>query len=630
MTASTAVAENPEMYLVIEDGAGDGSGDSDSEIVNVYMGNTAEDLYIDIEMENGPYTSAYMNLKPEFDLDMNSSTGKTDWSYTFGADYWGSFAFMNGFMRLIEGPIDDGYIEIPYKTEGSTYKVIIPFSELENKKCFGFKVDCSSPTGGDYTQIITYRDPTSWNQFLNSPQHTGSSLRSAPDTNNILWSAKPLDANQSIISGSSTAVAEGKVFANCVGEIDMYGNPLGETGALVAFDKDTGEEIWNATIDVAEWGSWSSPAYDDGKVFTSTGQDTTCIDAATGNILWNFTTPTGSASCNGGPAIAEGKVICSDWDGNHYYCLDENTGNELWNYTVSGNAQSTPAIFDGKIVLTGWNEVYCLDMDGNLLWNITNPSTTGNLCGSPSISDSSHPTTRLTNYTLGDYDSYGYSMVYLTTYDFYGDSNPALFALNLTDGSQIWNATIQRTDNAPTIAYGNLYVSGGCSGFSESQTYCFNATSGELIWSTTKEMNGIGDWTCSPTVADGKVFIGKPSGSYMGQNGLVALDAFTGEMVWESPNAGATAAIADGVVYSIGGPATDVTLYAFGEVAGDWNPWNNADSDGLPDGTYITLTEVIDAYNCFRNGTPAPETGASIDLTKVIDLYNAFRNGTPM
>ncbi|MCM1988014.1 PKD domain-containing protein [Methanococcoides seepicolus] len=69
-------------------------------------------------------------------------------------------------------------------------------------------------------------------------------------------------------------------------------------------------------------------------------------------------------------------------------------------------------------------------------------------------------------------------------------------------------------------------------------------------------------------------------------------------------------------------------------VVGDWNPWNDIGSEGHgpngPDGTHITLTEVIDAYNCFRNGTPAPETGASIDLTKVIDMYNCFRYGNPM
>ncbi|MCM1987638.1 PKD domain-containing protein [Methanococcoides seepicolus] len=65
-------------------------------------------------------------------------------------------------------------------------------------------------------------------------------------------------------------------------------------------------------------------------------------------------------------------------------------------------------------------------------------------------------------------------------------------------------------------------------------------------------------------------------------------------------------------------------------VINDWNPWNDEESEGLPDGTYVTLTEVIDAYNCFRNGTSAPRTGASIDLTKVIDMYNAFRYGNPM
>ncbi|NPE28733.1 PQQ-like beta-propeller repeat protein [Methanococcoides sp. SA1] len=452
-------------------------------------------------------------------------------------------------------------------------------------------------------------DPSCWPQFLNSAENTGFSLSDACDDDKLLWSVRPLDTNQTLVSASSVVIAENKVFANCVGEVDMYGNPLGDVGALVAFDKDTGDELWNTTIDVAAWGSWSSPAYNDGNVFTSTGQDTTCVDAATGLILWAFTNPSGSSSCNGGPTLVEGKVICSDWDGKHYYCLDEDTGAELWNLSVSAHAQSTPAISGDKIVLTSWQDIYCLDMNGNILWTIANPSVTGTLCGSPSISD---------------------DVIYLTTYDFYGDTNPALFALSLNDGSLIWDAVIQRTDNTPTIAYGNVYVSGGCSGFSEAQTYCFNATTGTLVWGTTKEMNGIGDWTCSPSIADGKVFIGKPSGAYMGQTGLVALDAYTGAIVWESPCAGCTAAIADGIVYSIGSVDGDVMLYAFGEVPADWNPWNDEDSEGMPDGSYITISEVIEGYNCFKDGTPAPGTGEAITISIVVDMYNAFSDGTPM
>ncbi|MCM1987049.1 hypothetical protein [Methanococcoides seepicolus] len=62
----------------------------------------------------------------------------------------------------------------------------------------------------------------------------------------------------------------------------------------------------------------------------------------------------------------------------------------------------------------------------------------------------------------------------------------------------------------------------------------------------------------------------------------------------------------------------------------DWNPWNDWDSEGTPNGRYITLSEVIEANNCFFNGTPAPHTDAQITISMFIDLYNAYSNGEPM
>ena len=90
---------------------------------------------------------------------------------------------------------------------------------------------------------------------------------------------------------------------------------------------------------------------------------------------------------------------------------------------------------------------------------------------------------------------------------FYGDGD--IYALNATDGSILWHHKIQRTDSTPAVAYGNVYVAGGCPGFSDIQTYCFNATTGELLWATNVS-EGIGGWTQSVAVADGKVFVGKP------------------------------------------------------------------------------------------------------------------------
>ncbi|WP_406657118.1 PQQ-binding-like beta-propeller repeat protein [Methanolobus sp. ZRKC2] len=451
-----------------------------------------------------------------------------------------------------------------------------------------------------------------WHQFMKDSQNTGYSTSGAPDTNNILWVSEKLCANFSLVPSSSVALGQGKAFANAVaGDLDQYGNPGDETvGELVAFNMYTGEKVWNTTIDVPEWGSWSSPVYDDGYVFTSMGQDTICVNAATGAIKWIFTNPTGSASCNGGPIVVDDKVLCSDWEGYHYYCLNKSTGIELWSFEVSEKAQSTPAVQNGKIILTSWNDIYCLDMDGSLLWTKPCPSPTGNLCGSPSIS--------------GD-------IFYVTTYDFYSDDNPALFALDLNDGNEVWNATIQRTDSTPSIANGYLYVCGGCSNplVSESQVSCFDALDGTLVWSTTKEWNGIGDWTISVSVADGKVFAGKADDSYIGQRGLYALDASTGAEVWHSDYAGGTAAISEDMVYSIGADAEDGMsyLYAFGETPSDWNPWNDADSDS---DEYITFAEVMEAYNCFVGQTGAPKTGADIDFATVMEMYNAFVSQTPM
>jgi hypothetical protein len=81
------------------------------------------------------------------------------------------------------------------------------------------------------------------------------------------------------------------------------------------------------------------------------------------------------------------------------------------------------------------------------------------------------------------------------------------------------------------------------------------------MWNTTASEDGIGTWTCSVAVADGKVFVGK-SGAYFGYSGTYALDAFTGNVIWSYPEGGSSPAVADGMVFTIGGGK----VYAFNEV----------------------------------------------------------------
>ncbi|MCM1987050.1 PQQ-binding-like beta-propeller repeat protein [Methanococcoides seepicolus] len=521
-------------------------------------------------------------------------------------------------------------------------------------------------------EVMTMEDE--WHQYQKNAQHIGFTNSDAPDTNTILWTSESVGA----ISGSSPVIAEEKVYVNCGDSVKML-------------DMYTGAYLGDANVSGSDGSdSWTSVSYHDGRVWCGHPN-----------------------SVNGGTLIADGKYYHGDYGANTYYCYNESNDTELWNFKVTGYAQATPAYSDNKVYFTGCiyrdsGYVYCVDADtGSEIWNRTFDSETD---GTPTI--------------YGD-------TLYVTTYNWEANTYGDLIAMDKNTGEVLWSQLIQRTDSAPAIAYGNVYVSGGCYAFSALQTHCFNATTGELVWSTDEIGTGLGDWRVSPVVADGKVFVGKADGSFS-YAGLYALDAFTGEKVWAYGRGGGSPAVSDGIVFTVGssgkvtayaetapdletsaivqshvssGQSNDITVQianngnvdagsfevtmlvdgvtldkktvpsistasttevtfewtpeAEGEyelqvaldtpnsiderdeannyfistattAIEDWNPWNDPDSEGLPDGTYITLSEVIDAYNCFRNGTPAPETGGSVDLSKVIDMYNAFRYTTPM
>jgi outer membrane protein assembly factor BamB len=373
--------------------------------------------------------------------------------------------------------------------------------------------------GTDSGYIYCIKEETEWwAQFHKDERHTGFSNSTAPDTNNTLWISDDIGA----VGSSSPVVAEGKVFVNC-------------GDSLKALNEYTGNILWNTSIAGSTvGGSWLSPSYHGGNVFIS-GKRVYCIDAKNGSIIWDYGLP--SPACNGGTLVADRKVFAGDWSGSHCYCLDEETGEELWNFTVSGYAQGTPAFANGNVYFTSWvyvgGHVYCVDAEtGSEIWHKTFDL---DACGSATVVD---------------------DVVYFTTYNFYGDGD--IYALDATNGSILWQKTIQRTDSTPAVTYGNVYVTGGCAGYSDVQTYCFNATSGELIWNTTAS-DGIGGWTCSVAVADGKVFVGKP-GDFFGYAGTYALDAFTGDIIWSYPEGGSSPAVADGMVFTIG----DGKVYAFG------------------------------------------------------------------
>jgi outer membrane protein assembly factor BamB len=363
-------------------------------------------------------------------------------------------------------------------------------------------------------------DSQEWPQFHCSAEHAGRSNSKAPRSNHTLWVSRNIGTQP----GSSVSVAEGKVFANCIDN-------------LTCLDLRSGDVLWTFPFNASgDYAFGFTPVYSGGRVFF-TSDKTFCLNSSDGSEVWSFSQPGGRFAIDGSPAIADGRVVVSDWDGHHYYCLDEETGLELWRFTVDGNAQSTPAIWQGRVVFAGWDwglggRIYCVDLEnGSKIWSL---ATENSPCGSPSIQDDA---------------------VYMTAYSFEGEGD--LLALSIDNGSVLWRSKVSPTDSTPAVAEGRVYICGGCEGFSELATYCFDASSGEQIWKSPAE-DRIGDWRCSPAYADGLLFAGRANFTEYG--GVYALNASTGAPVWSNPAGGSSPALAGGMMFTIGRGR----VYAFG------------------------------------------------------------------
>ncbi len=452
---------------------------------------------------------------------LDDSTGEVLWSYFVDAGVKSSPAVVRESgvtYAYFTGAKDDGMLycvnedgEPVWSFDPEDKGYILQGAAIADGKVF-FATDAG------YLYCLGSPVDPAWEEFHKDLLHTGYSPSEAPDTAELLWAGEDIGA----IKGSSPVIEDGMVFVNC-GDV------------VRALDARTGEFLGNYSNGSTKYNSIASPVYHEG--------DTWCGLPD---------------SVNSGSIIVGDRVYEGVWDG-YYYCTDINTGQVLWNFTSAGNAQSTPAYKDGNVYFASWEygvnysgNVYCVDADsGEMIWHQS--EIVRSCCSSPAI--------------YGD-------IVYVTTFNFYGDGD--IIALDTNDGSILWNQSIQRTDSTPAIAYGNVYVAGGCYGYSDLYTYCFDAVTGELIWNTSSD-DAIGGWLCSVAVADGKVFSGTAFDAdedHTGLKGICALDAFTGELIWNAPKGGSSPAISNGVVYTID---EDGRVYAYGQFE---EPEEEVPSDG--------------------------------------------------
>ena len=338
---------------------------------------------------------------------------------------------------------------------------------------------------------------------------------------------------------SSPAIVDGVVY---IGSLD---------GNLYAVNATTNEKIWNYTVD----NGWLNPEFR--SPWTGDGQSYDHLIGA-----WSS------------PAVANGIVYIGSADKN-IYALNATTGSFIWNYATNGSVGSSPVIVGDILYVASWDgNVYALNAeDGTYIWSTT-VDTSGNwneICTNPLIYSEEY----ISRYNWFKEWPRNFIVSIPAVADgklFIGVGNNRFFALNAEDGTVEWNRTIgftmSNTSSIPII--GTALDENGCmgdpilqplvlgawsspafldgivyTGSFDGNVYAMNASTGDFVWNY---INGYWNWETfynlgdqasywmntttgsyifsSPTIVDGKVYIGSFDGRFY------ALDAITGEKVF--------------------------------------------------------------------------------------------------
>jgi parallel beta-helix repeat protein len=366
----------------------------------------------------------------------------------------------------------------------------------------------------DYLPIVPHT--YSWSMFKHDLDRSGYSTTTAPNTNMTLWRVQPGPGG----SFSSPAVVEEKVFVGI------------DPDTISALHLQNGSEIWS--FNIGGYQVKSSPAVRDGMVFIGStndyGDNFFAINETTGELIWSFDA---KGQIDSSPVIHNGRVFfgSSRYMGGSVWALDEYTGMELWNFSAGNFVRSSPAVSDGIVyVCSSDHNLYALnETDGTLIWKFDKAADSDPLVSKGSVviggSDGVYSLDKNTGNIVWSFPcgfarvSAGYSMIFVgeCLYSDYSRRG-ALYALNETTGAEVWKYEPMPLDGitcSPAIADGKVFFASA-----NGRIYSLDATIGKLIWSyyTGEETRNFG----SPAVAYGRVFITSLcQNSYGGEYGFV-------------------------------------------------------------------------------------------------------------
>ena len=216
-----------------------------------------------------------------------------------------------------------------------------------------------------------------------------------------------------------------------------------------------------------------------------------------------------------GPLQLDGVAYVATAD-NFLLALEAETGTELWRFEADFSIWAQPTYHDGTLFVASLDRhLYAVDaLDGTEKWAV---ELSGAMSAQPVVNETEN-------------------LVYAASYD------REVHALDIDSGEELWS--VQATDwvwSAPALADGNLYF-----GDSSGNVFAVNAANGAVLWqSGVHAMNTVagaaqnpplqikGAIQASPVVQGNVVYVASLGNSESEEGLLVALDATSGDELWQ-------------------------------------------------------------------------------------------------
>jgi outer membrane protein assembly factor BamB len=319
------------------------------------------------------------------------------------------------------------------------------------------------------------------------------------------------------------------------------------------------------------------------------------------------------------PVVYNGRVYVGH--GEHgesgsMFCLNDSDGAVIWETPVSGGVKSSPVvsvkngkpyIYFTEAIVDG--SIYCLNSNGTLAWKYNPPADTAYTLQGAALSDGKvyYGTDNGYLYCIGYKEQENYSIPEDSWFQFHGKIDHLGYSKSGPKSNRTeWASKDIDAINSssPVIAEGKVFVICGSGGGTEgtkstAKLVALNEFTGNIVWNT-KIPETVYDSWASPAYDNGMVFTatGPELGCY---------NAKTGEKIWSFRNTHGTAgvvnsgpAIADGMV--IFNDWDGSRYYCLDEYTGDllWNFKVKGDAQSVP--TYADGKFYLTSYEYGSSG----------------------------